>query len=88
MYASESDQLELLLVFATGMNTIPALGFDPEPTLAFKHPEDTDPSDKAGDFPFANTCTNTILLPVLNSYDKFAENVTSAIMLATTFTAA
>jgi len=83
---AESMQLQDLLIFATGMNSVPALGFAPEPTIKFKHPDDCAPEDQAKDFPYANTCTNTLVLPVLFSYDQFSENLVAAITMAKTFT--
>ena len=82
---TELDELETLLVFATGADTIPALGFDPQPTITFGH--DVEVTDFTAAYPVANTCTNTLRLPVLPSYDEFYHNCYSAIHAVLFFTA-
>jgi hypothetical protein len=69
------------------LDHIPPLGFEPEPTLTFGHSENLD-CDPAKDFPVVSTCTNSLRLPVLMSYDDFARNMLSAISFATTFSLA
>jgi len=82
---AESDQLPALLRFATGLECIPPLGIDPQPCIVFGHPEDFASSDPTMSFPFANTCSNLLRLPVLQSYNTFAENMMAAVTMATTF---
>ena len=65
----------VIVAFATGCPSEPPLGFQPAPSLSFQ----TD-----SPYPSANTCTNTINLPMLNpplAFDKFAYyNMTSGIL--------
>jgi hypothetical protein len=74
-----------LLVFATGSASIPTLGFDPNPVITFGHKEFLDTSDPTVNFPVANTCCNSLRLPILTSYDEFRDNMYSAVVMATTF---
>lgn len=61
-----------LLMFATGTNRIPPLGFDPVPTLAFLH----DPVNGVKRvFPEANTCGLILRLPVHATYDSFSSHM-------------
>lgn len=83
---SEEDLIGNLLRFVTCMETIPPLGFDPEPKIFFGHADMLSPDDKTVDFPYANTCANTIRLPVLDSYEKFKNNMMVAMEIVTTFT--
>ena len=54
--------LEDVVIFATGANIPPTLGFDTIPTISF-----TD-----GGFPTANTCATTLRLPTIHtSYEDF-----------------
>ena len=66
--------------------TIAPLGFDPEPKFFFGHAEMLSPDDKTVDFPYANTCANAIRLPVLDSNEKFKNNMMVAMEIVTTFT--
>lgn len=77
--------MKLLLIFATGLDAVPLMGFDPEPTLHFVHPEDLDKCDQRRFFPMANTCSNALSIPILSTYDDFRRNVMAAITTATTF---
>ncbi|XP_026108876.1 G2/M phase-specific E3 ubiquitin-protein ligase-like [Carassius auratus] len=55
------------LMFATGTNRIPPLGFDPVPTLAFLH----DPVNGVKRvFPEANTCGLILRLPIYDSFSS------------------
>uniref|UniRef100_A0A3B3S980 HECT domain-containing protein n=1 Tax=Paramormyrops kingsleyae TaxID=1676925 RepID=A0A3B3S980_9TELE len=47
--------LEEILIFATGCDSIPPLGFRPHPTLEFQ--------DYSG-YPTANTCDNILRIPI------------------------
>lgn len=53
----------MVLAFITGINEIPTLGFRPPLTIAFTHPED-DVETYLKEGIFANTCANTLYLPV------------------------
>lgn len=54
--------LEEVLMFATGLDSLPPSGFEPSPRIEFL-------SDSP--FPKANTCINTIKLPLSSTYDVF-----------------
>lgn len=77
-----------LLVFITGLGEIPALGFFPEPQITFAHSEDLPLLDPTKEYPVANTCSNSIRLPIVQTYDLFLRNMTAALEMATTFSAA
>lgn len=63
-------KLEDVLIFATGASDVPPIGFVPTPSIMFHdHP--------GSFFPMANTCTNTLKLPLNTStsdYDFFRYN--------------
>ncbi|KAI9541258.1 hypothetical protein NQZ68_032262 [Dissostichus eleginoides] len=54
--------LEDVLMFATGLTSLPPSGFEPSPGIEFL---DDSP------FPMANTCSNTLKLPLLEAYNVF-----------------
>ncbi|CAG2190993.1 G2H3 [Mytilus edulis] len=55
---------ETILMFTTGSKSVPPLGFDPSPSVAFWKER----------FPKATTCTNTLVLPTLcTSYESFVQ---------------
>lgn len=62
--------LEDVLIFATGLRRIPAMGFVTQPELAFLHPE-----DGLARFPKANTCSLVLQLPVGQAYTEFKNNM-------------
>lgn len=78
----EEDELGQLLMFVTGMESIPALGFEPEPNVTFGHGE------TSHKFPVVSTCTNSIQLPIVKTYQEFVFNMKSAMHMAKTFTLA
>lgn len=51
--------VEDVLMFATGLSSLPPSGLEPLPQIEFL-------DDSA--FPMANTCTNSLKLPLLDSY--------------------
>ncbi|XP_048341425.1 G2/M phase-specific E3 ubiquitin-protein ligase [Sphaerodactylus townsendi] len=53
--------LEDILMFATGTGSIPAIGFEPEPTVKFTNVN----------YPVGNRHLNCLELPVTRSYEKF-----------------
>ncbi|PKU49508.1 hypothetical protein llap_217 [Limosa lapponica baueri] len=53
--------LEDILLFATGFNSIPPIGFDPEPTIKFLH----------GRYPIGNRLLNCLELPITETYEQF-----------------
>lgn len=62
----EEDQaavsVEDILMFATGLSSLPPSGLEPLPQIEFL-------DDSV--FPMANTCSNTLKLPLLDSYTLF-----------------
>uniref|UniRef100_A0A8D3E878 HECT domain-containing protein n=1 Tax=Scophthalmus maximus TaxID=52904 RepID=A0A8D3E878_SCOMX len=60
-FADGASQLSLgdILIFSTGLDKIPAMGFPTQPELEFLHPE-----DGPAMFPMANTCGPVLRLPV------------------------
>jgi hypothetical protein len=59
-----------VLRFATGLETLPAVGFAPTPTVTFRHRRDkTATQDKF--LALGNTCANQILLPVDERHRRF-----------------
>ena len=54
--------VEDVLMFSTGLRSLPPAGLDPLPRLEFL---DNSP------FPMANTCGNVLKLPLLDSYRVF-----------------
>jgi hypothetical protein len=81
------EKLEQLLIFATGTDVVPALGFEPEPHIAFGHRDELEKSDLTADYPVANTCANILRLPILRNYNEFYEHMMAAISMATTYSA-
>ncbi|XP_066516189.1 uncharacterized protein [Hoplias malabaricus] len=57
-----NTSLEEILMFATGLNTLPPSGIQPQPTLLF---------EGASRFPVANTSSNTLRIPFSKTYDQF-----------------
>ncbi|XP_035461894.1 G2/M phase-specific E3 ubiquitin-protein ligase-like [Scophthalmus maximus] len=55
-----------VLIFSTGLDKIPAMGFPTQPELEFLHPE-----DGPAMFPMANTCGPVLRLPVQPTFPKF-----------------
>ena len=75
-----------LLIFATGLADILPLGFFPQPEIIFGHQADFSGKDMTAAFPFANTCTHTLRLPVLDDYEIFKTNFIAAVSNVTLFT--
>ncbi|KAK9976744.1 hypothetical protein ABG768_021947 [Culter alburnus] len=70
--------LDQLLVFASGADRIPALGFFPQPTLSFIH-------ETGRKYPEANTCLVKLKLPIHNTYEVFTKYMCEGIVQAPTF---
>ncbi|XP_051990890.1 G2/M phase-specific E3 ubiquitin-protein ligase [Xyrauchen texanus] len=54
--------LQDILMFATGLDSLPPSTFEPQPQLTF---------ERTSKFPIASTCANTIKLPMSKSYEEF-----------------
>nr|XP_055034496.1 G2/M phase-specific E3 ubiquitin-protein ligase-like [Misgurnus anguillicaudatus] len=68
--------LEDLLMFATGLAALPPAGITPPPRIEFL---------SNSPFPVANTCANTLKLPLLDSYSVFKRNMDFGIQNAPGF---
>ncbi|XP_069108918.1 G2/M phase-specific E3 ubiquitin-protein ligase-like [Argopecten irradians] len=79
----EMDKLEDLLQFVTGLRTVPILGMVPSPSTSFGH---YDPDDSRWQFPMANTCANTLRIPVVEEYEIFKTNMLRTLEMVTAFT--
>ncbi|XP_060789909.1 G2/M phase-specific E3 ubiquitin-protein ligase [Neoarius graeffei] len=66
--------LEDILIFATGIDVVPAMSFDPPPSLSFFVP--LDPSFA---FPQSKAEINHLVLPVLSSYEVFKKHLEYAV---------
>lgn len=73
--------LQEILVFTSGADRIPPLGFPQKPTIQFLHPED----HGLRIFPEANTCDVTLRLPLHQLYQNFREKMESGILQSPTF---
>ncbi|XP_049926216.1 G2/M phase-specific E3 ubiquitin-protein ligase-like isoform X2 [Epinephelus moara] len=69
--------LEDVLMFATGADRIPPLGFSVVPSLAFLHEPLN--SQRKRKFPEANTCALIMRLPMHASYEQFSDSMISGI---------
>uniref|UniRef100_A0A672HNG8 HECT domain-containing protein n=1 Tax=Salarias fasciatus TaxID=181472 RepID=A0A672HNG8_SALFA len=58
-----------VLIFATGLKKIPAVGFIPQPELHFL------PNDTSSHLPKANTCSLTIQIPLGLNFEDFKEQM-------------
>ena len=76
--------LGMILRFATVLEGIPPLGFFPQPTLAFGHPEDLEPHMRG--LPYVNTCAMALRVPVLAQYDDFKFSMRKTMSEITFFT--
>lgn len=72
-----TQQLETILAFATGANTVPPIGFSPQPSIEFLHQEHDAASTSK--LPIANTCINCLKLPLHTTYRDFQENMDFAL---------
>ncbi|XP_038146879.1 G2/M phase-specific E3 ubiquitin-protein ligase-like, partial [Cyprinodon tularosa] len=55
-----------VLMFATGLSALPPAGITPRPSIGFLNDSP---------FPMATTCSNTLKLPLLDSYSVFRKNM-------------
>jgi len=74
--------LQQVLVFATGAEKEPPLGFPVQPTIAFNHDELRRGEVK---YPTANTCGLNLTLPVVSSFDEFIHAMEDGIIQAPQF---
>ncbi|KAJ1170684.1 hypothetical protein NDU88_002557 [Pleurodeles waltl] len=67
-----------ILCFVTGANTVPPLGFNPQPSIEFLHV--CSGQVQLSMFPEANTCGNVLRLPLSMSYEEFKTNMDFGIL--------
>ncbi|CAI5682048.1 unnamed protein product [Oreochromis niloticus] len=72
-----TQKLGTILAFATGANTVPPIGFSPQPSIEFLHQEPD--AQTMSKLPIANTCINCLKLPLHTSYKDFQENMDFAL---------
>ncbi|KAG9261358.1 G2/M phase-specific E3 ubiquitin-protein ligase-like [Astyanax mexicanus] len=72
--------LEKVLIFASGLDRLPPLGFQVPPSLEFLHA-----TGCRRPLPEANTCSVCIRLPIHPTYEDFEHWMNSAIIQAPTF---
>ncbi|XP_063794594.1 uncharacterized protein LOC134949797 [Pseudophryne corroboree] len=65
-------KLQDILLFVTGVNHIPPIGLDPQPSIEF--------IDGSSNYPEANTCGNVLRLPFSKGYKEFKENLEFGIL--------
>lgn len=63
--------VEDVMMFATGLSSVPPYGLEPLPQIEFL-------DDSA--FPLANTCSNSLRLPLLDSYPLFKSQMDFGIL--------
>ncbi len=78
--------LAQVLAFATGADSIPPLGFRPNPLISVQHnPQMGESGEFHSKFPIANTCANHLLLPLSIDYESFKEHMEEGILQAPGF---
>ncbi|XP_053329662.1 G2/M phase-specific E3 ubiquitin-protein ligase-like [Spea bombifrons] len=65
-----------ILVFATGADCVPPLGFEPAPSIEFLHSA----TNEECLLPLANTCINCLKLPIHSTFCNFKSNMDFAII--------
>lgn len=84
-FVDTPDKFKSILVFVTGLDSVPPLGFSPPLKLKFRHPE-ADKKVSVFATPYANTCFNTLSIPVTETYNAFKEVMDNALDLGCLFT--
>lgn len=79
-FLEENGQLERVLAFITGLEREPPLGFNPNLTITFVHPEDEADENLRG-LAYANTCANQLSLPVGLTYEQLKDLLYTSIFL-------
>lgn len=72
-----AHKLGTILAFATGADTVPPIGFSPHPSIEFLHPENA--TATISKLPIANTCINSLKLPLHTTYKDFEQNMDFAL---------
>ncbi|KAM6973271.1 G2/M phase-specific E3 ubiquitin-protein ligase [Aplochiton taeniatus] len=71
-----ASSLEDVLMFATYTNVVPAVGFQPHPSLSFIHPQQAPASQREGGaFPQSQPSSNHLSVPVVSDYQTFKKRM-------------
>ncbi|PIK37558.1 G2/M phase-specific E3 ubiquitin-protein ligase [Apostichopus japonicus] len=73
-----------ILIFTTGLDTVPAIGFQSSPQLQFLHDAEFNEGQRS-QFPKAHTCACILKLPIHNSYELFKEKIGFGLLSAAGF---
>jgi hypothetical protein len=76
------------LAFITGADTVPPLGFNPQPRIEFLHDAVASIIGNytyVSPYPLAGTCANTIMLPLHKTYELFKEKMEDGIIMSPGF---
>ena len=78
--------LQSIVVFSTGADDVPPLGFDPHPEVTFQHePQFGICRTYISRFPLASTCANRLMLPLSKTYNDFKVDMEDGILQAPGF---
>jgi hypothetical protein len=80
--------VEQVLKSSTGASCVPALGFDPQPSVDFQHVKTVSCDgghEYDSKFPTATTYSNDIHLPLSTDYDTFKMHMEEGIIMAPGF---
>ena len=76
----DEEEKRKFLLFVTGCSNIPLDGFDPPFNITLSIHENEEEEKKSKPLPYAHTCFNQLVLPVLYaSYDEMKEKLLFAI---------
>ncbi|XP_071841181.1 G2/M phase-specific E3 ubiquitin-protein ligase-like [Apostichopus japonicus] len=70
-----------ILIFTTGLDTVPAIGFQSSPQLQFLHDAEFNEGQRS-QFPKVHTCACILKLLIHNSYELFKEKIEFGILSA------
>lgn len=80
---SRAVTLEKILIFVSGVEQIPPLGFPQRPQIQFLHTPLEDSTWRR--YPEANTCSIILRLPIHATFENFVEYMESGILQSPTF---
>ena len=84
---TDMNLLLSLLRFATRLEAISPIGFQPTPFITFGHDALFDKADHRKGLPIVSTCTLCLQLPVLQEFETFKNILINCIENVTIFTA-
>ncbi|XP_041830515.1 G2/M phase-specific E3 ubiquitin-protein ligase-like [Melanotaenia boesemani] len=80
---SRSVSLDKILIFASGVDQIPPMGFPQRPQIEFLHAPHESGARRR--YPEANTCSVVLRLPIHHTFEDFVEYMESGIRQSPTF---